>query len=72
MAAQRTANAAKQISLSTQQQKSASAQVVVALREIVAASAQTAQSIAHISETGKKLTNMTSDLDARVGRFRLE
>ena len=70
--AQRTANAAKQISLSTQQQKSASAQVVVALREIVSASAQTAQAITHISETSKKLTVLTAELDDQAGRFRLE
>ncbi|MDR3436176.1 methyl-accepting chemotaxis protein [Telmatospirillum sp.] len=71
-AAQHTANAAQQISLSTQQQKTASAQVVVALREIVAASSHTAQSIAHISESGQTMIALTDELAGRIGQFRLE
>lgn len=70
-AASRTSGAAQQISLSTQQQKTASGQVVAALREIVGASAQTAQSIRSISEIGTEMNAMSQELSALVKHFKL-
>ncbi|MGE5506778.1 MAG: cache domain-containing protein [Actinomycetota bacterium] len=70
-AARQTTSAAQQISLSTQQQKTASNQVVVALREIVTASSHTAQSIGRISEVSRDMTGMSAELDRLVGRFKL-
>jgi methyl-accepting chemotaxis protein len=70
-AARHTTSAAQQISLSTQQQKTASNQVVVALREIVGASSHTAQSIARISEVSRDMTGLSAELDRQVGRFKL-
>ena len=49
-----TTNSAQQISLSSQQQKTASGQVVMALREIVTASADTAQSVRRIFWTSPR------------------
>jgi len=70
-AASRTSGAAQQISLSTQQQKTASGQVVIALREIVSASQHTASSIARIAEISHGMTESAVALDELVGRFKL-
>lgn len=66
-----TSSAAQQISLSTQQQKIASNQVVVALREIVTASSHTAHSITRISEVSKEMSGLSARLDALVRQFKL-
>ena len=70
-AAHRTTSAAQQISLSTQQQRTASSQVVVALREIVTASTHTAQSITRISEISRDMARLSAGLDEQLNRFRL-
>jgi methyl-accepting chemotaxis protein len=70
-AASKTAIAAQQISLSTQQQKTAVSQVVIALREIVGATHHTAQSMSQLSDVSRNMAGLSSDMDAQVGRFRL-
>ncbi|HUX36526.1 MAG TPA: methyl-accepting chemotaxis protein [Rectinemataceae bacterium] len=70
-AASRTTDAAQQISLSTQQQKTASSQVAIALREIVSATQDTAQSIAKIAGISHDMTTAAVGLDELVGRFKL-
>lgn len=70
-AASHTSNAAQQISLSTQQQKTASNQVVVALREIVTASSHTAHSITRISQISKDMSGLSGQLNELVGQFKL-
>jgi methyl-accepting chemotaxis protein len=70
-AAQTTADAAKQISLSTQQQKTASGQVVAALREIVAGSSQTTGSISQISAITRTLSGLSDNLREMVAKFKL-
>lgn len=70
-AASHTSSAAQQISLSTQQQKTASNQVVVALREIVTASSHTAQSIGRISFISSDMTSMSAQLSELVQQFKL-
>ena len=70
-AATRTSNAAQQISLSTQQQKTASTQVVVALREIAAAGATNSASLRDVSATSQELLEMSAALRDLVSRFRL-
>jgi len=70
-AASQTTSAAQQISLSTQQQKTASNQVVVALREIVTASSHTAQSISRISQISQDMTTTSAELREIVGQFKL-
>lgn len=70
-AANQTSNAALQISLSTQQQKTASNQVVVALREIVTSSSHTARSINRILQVSHELTATSAELQGMVGQFKL-
>ena len=69
--AQATTDAAKQISLSTQQQKTASTQVVVALREIMSGTGQTSESISRIHSFSKELTELSDNLRALVEKFKL-
>jgi methyl-accepting chemotaxis protein len=69
--AHKTNLAAQQISLSTQQQKTAASQVLVALREIVDASTHTARSMEQLSAVSRDMAGLSSDLEERVGRFRL-
>ncbi len=66
-----TSSAAQQISLSTQQQKIASNQVVVALREIVTASSHTAHSITRISQVSNEMSGLSARLDELVRQFKL-
>lgn len=70
-AASKTASAAQQISLSTQQQKTAVGQVVIALREIVGTTHHTAQSMSQLSDVSSNMATLSSDLDGQVRRFRL-
>ncbi len=70
--ASETTSAAQQISLSTQQQKTASDQVVVALREIVTASSDTARSVRRISDIAREMTQLSAGLQERVERFTLD
>lgn len=70
-AASLASSAAQQISLSTQQQKTASNQVVVALREIVTASSHTALSITRISQISKEMSGLSARLDALAHQFKL-
>ena len=71
-AATEASTAAEQISLSTQQQKTASGQVVVALREIVTASSNTAKSVNRISQISKEMSGLSSRLDALVRQFQID
>ncbi len=71
-AATRTSNAAQQISLSTKQQKTASSQVVIALRDIANASSTNAQSIRSISGISEELLAMAQTLNQLMQEFRLE
>ncbi|TAN44753.1 MAG: hypothetical protein EPN22_05235 [Nitrospirae bacterium] len=61
-AAQETTTSAKQISLSTQQQKTASNQVVVALREIVAGTGQTSNSINRIMAISREMSRLSEEM----------
>ncbi len=70
-AAQSTVDAAKQISLSTQQQKTASRQVVTALREIDEGTSQTSKSINQLSDISIKLATLSDDMTELMGRFKL-
>lgn len=60
--AESTANSSKQISLSTQQQKSASAQLLAAIREIMSGAENTAQSMNQIDLISKELAGSSSAL----------
>jgi methyl-accepting chemotaxis protein len=66
-----TFDAAKQISLSTQQQKTASAQVVVSLKEIASGAEQISSSINHISSTTTALTDLSNRLKELMEKFNL-
>jgi len=69
--AQSTVEAAKQISLSTQQQKTASDQVVVSLREIAEGSKQTSDSIMQINNTTIELSKLSDNLKDVVDKFKV-
>lgn len=69
--AQSTVEAAKQISLSTQQQKTASDQVVVSLREIAEGSRQTSDSIMQINNTTLELSKLSDNLKNVVDKFKV-
>lgn len=70
-AASRTSNAAQQISLSTKQQKTASSQVVIALRDIASASTNNAESVRNITDISEELLAMANKLNALVKEFTL-
>ncbi|MCP4346907.1 MAG: methyl-accepting chemotaxis protein [Desulfobacterales bacterium] len=70
--AKSTSDAAKQISVSTQQQETASVQVVDALKEIQKGSEQTSASISNITDISKNLKHMSDDLKKLVEQFELE
>lgn len=67
-----TTTAAQQINLSSQQQRTASSQVVMALREIVAASADTAESVTRIADIAQAMTERAGELQSRVDGFGAE
>ncbi len=71
-AVQSTVDAARQISLSTQQQKTAAGQVVGALREIDVGIGQTSQSINEVSDIGRDLSELSDTLSDLMRRFTLE
>ncbi|MBI4595503.1 MAG: HAMP domain-containing protein [Candidatus Tectomicrobia bacterium] len=66
-----TNKSAKQISLSTQQQKTANSQVAVALREIVEGAAQMSSSIGQINTISKEMAKLSDDLKGLVEEFKL-
>jgi len=70
--AEETDKSAKQISLSTQQQKTASSQVAIALREIVSGVRQTSDSIGQINNVSKELASLSDDLKGLVEKFTLK
>ncbi|MDM7858941.1 methyl-accepting chemotaxis protein [Thiopseudomonas acetoxidans] len=70
-AASKTSNAAKQISLSTQQQKTASNQVVIALHDIANASSHNAQSVRDITNISEDMLKMSQHLHELVNEFRV-
>jgi methyl-accepting chemotaxis protein len=69
---QSTVDAAKQISLSTQQQKIAGEQVLIALREIDKGAEQGSLSIGHISSISRTLTGLAEQLQQLIDRFVLK
>ncbi len=70
--AKMTVEAARQISLSTQQQETASEQVVVALREIDEGARQTSYSIGQASSASNDLKRLAEVLKELVDKFKLE
>lgn len=70
-AAQSTTDAAKQISLSTQQQKTASGQVVTALKEIMAGSKQTSVAIQQLSTITGQMSQLSEHLECAVSMFKV-
>ncbi|SFX81707.1 hypothetical protein, partial [Marinospirillum alkaliphilum] len=54
----------------TKQQKTASSQVVIALRDIANASAHNAQSVRNITEISEEMISMSDDLGKLVNEFR--
>ncbi|SLM32280.1 exported hypothetical protein [Desulfamplus magnetovallimortis] len=67
----KTRDAARQITLSTQQQNAASEQVLHALKEIDESGWQTSSSIKKISETGAALSTLTDQLKNMIQNFRI-
>ena len=70
--AKATADAAAQISLSAHQQKSATDQVLLALKEIAKGSNQSSSAIRQTSAVASKLSDMSSDLQVMLGKFKVE
>lgn len=70
--AELTTNAAKQISLSTQQQQMASNQVLIALREIEEGARYSSAAIQQFSAISKDLADISSDFIEFMERFKLE
>lgn len=66
-----TAGAAKQISLSTQQQETASDQVLEALKEIDLGARQTSHSIGQVSSNAGELKRLSENLVDLVRKFKL-
>lgn len=69
---QATVDAAKQISLSTQQQKTATEQILAALREIDDGARQTSNTISHISTISIDLKDLSKELDQLHKKFMLK
>ena len=69
-AASKTSSAAQQISMSTGQQKIASNQVVVALRDIANASTHNAQSVRKITEISEDMIQMSAEMSDLVSEFK--
>ena len=68
-AASKTSSAAQQISLSTRQQKTASSQVVTALRDIANASMYNAQSVRSITDISEDMIRMSDELNQLTSEF---
>jgi len=69
--AKTAADAAAQISLSTNQQKTATDQVLAALKEIVNGTRQSSNAIKQTSSVTVKLSEMSADLKAMVSKFKI-
>ncbi len=67
--AQATSDAARQISLSTQQQKTATDQIVLSLKDIAEGSNRTSSAISHISEVCKDLNIFSEELQRIIRQF---
>jgi len=70
-AAQSTTDAAKQISLSTQQQKTASNQIVTALREISAGGGQTMNAMNKLNAIAQNLSHLSDSLKGVTKQYKL-
>jgi methyl-accepting chemotaxis protein len=70
--AQKTADATKQIRLSTQQQKTANSQVVISLKEIADGAKQISVSLNQTSSVSTLLKDMAGDLTEMVDTFRFD
>ncbi len=68
-AAHSTMDSAKQISLSTQQQRTANSQVVTALREIVQGTTTTSTSIEAMGTISHELAELSEELEQRLTRL---
>lgn len=71
-AAQSTEQAAKQISLATQQQKTASSQVVTALREMAEGAVQISASIRQISSVSGEFKMLSDHLMGQIEKFKID
>ncbi len=69
--AKSASDAASQISLSTQQQKTATNQVLAALKEIVSGTKQSSSAITQTSSVTAKLSDMSNELRAMVNKFKI-
>ncbi|MDP2168719.1 MAG: methyl-accepting chemotaxis protein [Thermodesulfovibrionales bacterium] len=69
--AESTASAAKQISLSTQQQKSASGQLLTAIKEIMGGAENTSLSMSQIDSISKELAGLSTELKGIAASFKL-
>lgn len=69
--AQSTTEAAKQISLSTRQQKTASNQVVISLKEISQGAKHSSDSFQQISSVAVNLSDLSNNLRKIIGKFKL-
>ncbi len=67
-----TTQAAKQISLATQQQRSGSEQVVTTMQEIAGVAKQIASSSKQGTSSANELNNLAEDLRKRLEKFKLE
>ncbi len=66
-----TAKSAKEISIATQQQKSASEQVVQAMREIDSVTKQFVSSTQQAAESATELSTLSQELKSAIGEFTL-
>jgi methyl-accepting chemotaxis protein len=71
-AANQTNDAAKQISLSTQQQKTASGQVLAALKEIMAGSNQSTEAVSQITFASKNMALLSDNLREAIEKFKIQ
>ncbi len=71
-AANQTTDSAKQISLSTQQQKTASSQVLNALKEIMTGSTQNTDAINQITSIATNMALLSDNLKEAVEKFKIE
>lgn len=69
--AESTASAAKQISLSTQQQKSASGQLLTAIKEIMGGAENTSLSMGQIDSISRELAGLSNELKGVAANFKL-
>lgn len=70
--AEQTTEAARQISVATNQQKEASEQVVNTMREISKVTQQTAMGAKHSSSAASELNRLSEELRSQVSQFKLD